>query len=373
MNAMVFPAFQPGVSLKRFQPDCQVETGSWPIHSLAAHLRRTGCGCIDKTGPFPHTGEPLQENISFQTPGLRLDRCEPGRSEDVPVIRPIARALGLCLGTALFAVASLHAGAIDSVRDTVESWRSAWQSRDLAQYMAHYHPGFKSDGLDREQWKQKKTSIFKDSGRLEIRVEDLWITVGNRLAVARFLQHYQSRNWSEVGEKELTLARIGQRWRIVGEQWYPLAGDRPDPPPAVPPVKKGGEQPHPMAPVPTPPERRSGLIRFLVKKESEKVFIGLAHYFIPMVFATGGEEPKIVVDIQGVNRWEGDANIPVNGRLIQRIRSYLHRGNPGKLRIVLDLNTAEDLVLNQTYLKAENIHCIELRQAKPHPRQPDSG
>jgi hypothetical protein len=41
----------------------------------------------------------------------------------------------------------------------VESWRRAWEGKRLDDYIAHYHPGFKSYGKDLAAWKRHKESL----------------------------------------------------------------------------------------------------------------------------------------------------------------------------------------------------------------------
>lgn len=101
-------------------------------------------------------------------------------------------------------------------------------------------------------------------------------------------------------------------------------------------------------------------IRFEIEKELEKVFIELNKYAIPRVRTLEGDKPRIVLDFMNAAAWRGPFRIPANGKLIKQVRAYLHR-KVGKLRIVLDLNPAEDYIVDQTFYKAENIYCITVQ------------
>jgi len=46
--------------------------------------------------------------------------------------------------------------------------------------------------------------------------------------------------------------------------------------------------------------------------------------------------------------------------LVKQLRTYWHR-DINKLRIVLDLNFAEDYIIDQAYNETENVYCIEVR------------
>lgn len=98
-------------------------------------------------------------------------------------------------------------------------------------------------------------------------------------------------------------------------------------------------------------------IRFEIEKEMEKVFVDLNKYALPRVRTLEGDNPRIVLDFINAASWRGPFRIPANGKLVKQIRAYLHH-KVGKLRIVLDLNPAEDYIVDQTFYKAENIYCI---------------
>ena len=101
-------------------------------------------------------------------------------------------------------------------------------------------------------------------------------------------------------------------------------------------------------------------IRFEIEKEMEKVFIDLNKYAIHRVRTLEGDKPRIVLDFMNAASWRGPFRIPTNGKLVKQVRAYLHR-KVGKLRIVLNLNPAEDYFVDQTFYKAENIYCITVQ------------
>jgi hypothetical protein len=101
-------------------------------------------------------------------------------------------------------------------------------------------------------------------------------------------------------------------------------------------------------------------IRFEVEKEVEKVFIDLNKYAIPRVRTLEGDKPRIVLDFMNAASWRGPFRIPTNGKLVKQVRAYLHR-KVGKLRIVLDLNPAEDYIVDQTFYEGKNVYCITVQ------------
>ncbi|MBI9085167.1 MAG: hypothetical protein JEZ11_16345 [Desulfobacterales bacterium] len=278
--------------------------------------------------------------------------------------RTATRIIGLCLSAALVLAVDSHSSDIDAVRTTVALWCRDWQARDLDRYMAHYHPRFQGNGLNREQWRRRKADLFKRSGPLVITVTDLWVVMDKDRAVARFLQRYQSQRLTETGEKTLVLVGDQNHWRIIEERWQPMPdGEIPD----------ASSAPHPDSLPPADQENgplleaagnHDGQLRLASATNSEKFFIALDHFFIPIVSTIDGDNPRIIIDIQGVPRWQEPATREVAGTWIHRIRSHLHRETPHRLRIVLDLKDAEALTLNQTYMTAENVYCLEIRKAE---------
>lgn len=94
---------------------------------------------------------------------------------------------------------------------------------------------------------------------------------------------------------------------------------------------------------------------------TEKLFIGLNRNYVPQTFALEGDKPRVVIDIKNVSIWKGKPKIPVNGKLIKQIRTYLRR--PTKtLRLVLDLNLSMDYTVSPAFYPAGNVYCIEVRR-----------
>jgi|GEM_PF-579923 endonuclease YncB( thermonuclease family) len=98
-----------------------------------------------------------------------------------------------------------------------------------------------------------------------------------------------------------------------------------------------------------------------VGKNSEKVRVYLDGFSVPKSFDIDGENPRIVIDIWNVSDWKGKSRMPVNGRLIKQIRTFLHK-KENKLRIVLDLNVNpyRDYSITQLYDVDKSIYWLEI-------------
>jgi hypothetical protein len=68
-----------------------------------------------------------------------------------------------------------------------------------------------------------------------------------------------------------------------------------------------------------------------------------------------------VIDIQGVNSWKGSPVIRLNGKPVKQIRTHLHR-NLKKLRIVLDIASADNYQIKHTLNPKENVYSLNLHK-----------
>lgn len=115
-------------------------------------------------------------------------------------------------------------------------------------------------------------------------------------------------------------------------------------------------------------------INFKIEKEGiEKVFIEFNRYVVPETFALEGNIPRLVINVKNVYSWNGRPRIPLNGKLVKQIRTYLNRESK-TLRIVLDLlKVSKEYTVSQTYYKANNLYCVEVRDDSSHVLQePDT-
>jgi hypothetical protein len=203
-----------------------------------------------------------------------------------------------------------------------------------------------------------------------VEISDLWVFIEDKNATARFIQRYQGPNLSDMGEKTLVLVYSKDQWRIVSEQWTPLAM----------PVRltenqaislnrqKYNADNRPSETVIWKSKIDEGApnktivksIKLKTAKDHDEVFIALNTFSIPEVQSVEGANPRILVNINKVSSWSGQDNIPVNGNLIKQIRTYLNP-NAEKLRIILDLKHSDDYIIDQTYDRKTNIYSISVR------------
>jgi len=252
--------------------------------------------------------------------------------------------LSCCAASWVSAGSAAPAARSDEVRKDIFEWVKAWESRDIDRYMDHYHPAFRSDEQDYDQWRQRKEMLFKGSGPITVKISQVWIASDEKTAMARFFQEYKDSNLSDIGEKTLELEKWDGRWRIIAETWVPIHDAIPQLPKAEPKAAKT-----PPAVQPEKPSA-SGVtitdIQFQLSPDEETVVIDMKPYAVPSIFSLNGESPRVVVDFRNVHAWAGKSFSSIDGRFIQRVRTHLHK-NLGKLRIVLDLHPAGTYKISQ--------------------------
>ena len=107
----------------------------------------------------------------------------------------------------------------DDLAKWIESWRAAWESKDMDHYIEAYSDNFKSQHMNRAQWKAFKTRLGAQYKQITVRLSKPTVLTDRDRAVVRFLQEYTSDQHADFGEKVLFLKKESTGFRIVGEQW----------------------------------------------------------------------------------------------------------------------------------------------------------
>ncbi len=105
------------------------------------------------------------------------------------------------------------------VRDFVETWRQAWEKKDLNGYMNCYSRSFRAQGKGWDQWRQHKKALNERYGKITVALKKVKIskTVGGMQA--SFYQNYQSAGISSTGMKSIELRQEKNAWKIVRERF----------------------------------------------------------------------------------------------------------------------------------------------------------
>lgn len=103
----------------------------------------------------------------------------------------------------------------------LESWRTAWEKKDIEAYINHYASEFHSMHMNREAWRAYKERLNEQYKTISIKISKPSILGDRDRAIVRFIQEYISDQHSDFGEKTLYLKRGDDGFRIIGEDWAP--------------------------------------------------------------------------------------------------------------------------------------------------------
>jgi Flp pilus assembly protein TadD len=107
------------------------------------------------------------------------------------------------------------------VEQAVENWASAWTSLDIDDYLNSYSKKFRPPAKfpNYSAWVQNRKRVISKAKSIKITYNALSVTFLNKdLARAEFEQNYWSPNYKDKVNKTLTLAREGNKWKIVWER-----------------------------------------------------------------------------------------------------------------------------------------------------------
>lgn len=110
-------------------------------------------------------------------------------------------------------------GEAEELRRSIETWRSAWEGKDIEQYMALYHPTFRTGSKNWHQWRQYKTRLARKYDHISVNVENLGIIKTDGLVVASFAQTYRTATFESKGLKRLYLQQNSKEWKITREEF----------------------------------------------------------------------------------------------------------------------------------------------------------
>jgi len=117
------------------------------------------------------------------------------------------------------APAARPAASPEGVLAAIEKWRAAWQLKDVRSYLAAYAPDFRPAGnLSRARWEAQRRERLTKPTFIVVKVSDPQVTLGkDDVAVAVFVQEYESNALKESGRKTLKMGLYGNEWLIREE------------------------------------------------------------------------------------------------------------------------------------------------------------
>ena len=113
------------------------------------------------------------------------------------------------------AIATIKKGG--EIIDFVEKWRKSWAQKDMKTYMSCYSNNFRSSGLNKTGWRQKKTYLSQKYQYIQVGIDNIVVERTNKKAKVSFFQKYKSDRYQTSGTKTLQLVMEDGKWMIEKE------------------------------------------------------------------------------------------------------------------------------------------------------------
>jgi murein L,D-transpeptidase YafK len=160
---------------------------------------------------------------TYSRPPRASDGCVALNNEDLMVISKQVQ-VGVTPVIISQDVEWVEAGSAKATRNalqqSIEAWRSDWESRDTDQYLRHYSKDFTAGKQNLAAWAAQKRSVNAGKSWIQVKVDrvSMFLYPGDEnLAVVTFEQDYSSSNVSNKMRKRQYWQHEKGGWRIVHE------------------------------------------------------------------------------------------------------------------------------------------------------------
>lgn len=104
------------------------------------------------------------------------------------------------------------------VEEAVQAWAKAWSAKDMPSYLGAYGKEFTPPGKQsRSAWEEDRRKRIVGKASINVKLDNLSVTVSASNAVAKFRQHYRAGALSVSSRKTLNLIKSGDHWLIIKE------------------------------------------------------------------------------------------------------------------------------------------------------------
>jgi len=102
----------------------------------------------------------------------------------------------------------------------VKGWRNSWQFGNFKEYKNYYSEKFQ-DNSSLDQYVARKQRIDRNTNWKKINTEDIIVLSADYEARVSFEQEYITPDFISLGQKELTLLKREDNWKIISETFHP--------------------------------------------------------------------------------------------------------------------------------------------------------
>jgi adhesin transport system outer membrane protein len=183
------------------------------LRPLSTDLPDTAGGTEDKDDLMECSGNILPSIEKIPVP-MAASQPAPLPPQPVPVVvAPVPTA------PAPAPVPDPVAQACTRIPTEVLTWLAAWNAKDFNSYLGHYADNFvPAMGLSRAAWESLRKKRIGKQGGIQAAISEIApLACDAKTAEVSFKQEYGSVDYRDSVEKTLSLARVGDSWKIVRE------------------------------------------------------------------------------------------------------------------------------------------------------------
>ncbi|MBT8132656.1 MAG: L,D-transpeptidase family protein [Gammaproteobacteria bacterium] len=108
------------------------------------------------------------------------------------------------------------------ISNSIEQWRTDWESGETDLYLSHYSDEFRGRGMDKRKWDAYKINVNRNKKFIEVELEDLSVFAHphvENMMVVSFRQRYESDRFSsDASKRQYWRLEDDGRWRIISEE-----------------------------------------------------------------------------------------------------------------------------------------------------------
>ncbi len=106
-----------------------------------------------------------------------------------------------------------------AVTAAIDAWASAWEKKDASAYLAAYAPEFKPEKGSRKAWEKQRRERLASAKNIKVTIGNPQVATGGPdVAMASFVQVYESETFSDTSKKLLEFKNVGGKWLITRER-----------------------------------------------------------------------------------------------------------------------------------------------------------
>lgn len=191
------------------------------LHTLIAPLEQPGTMTVTQN---VETSQPTNaQTTAIVAPSTSETRqtgsadTELAKSNDSPDVPPISSQNSPTPETPSV-TADLGQQVETDLRNAVEAWRKAWQTRDLVAYLDLYGPNFvPPQRASRQAWADTRRARIGSKQKIELGLKNLTLQIQGNTATVKFTQIYADDRVSMVNGKTMVWQQADGRWLIQSE------------------------------------------------------------------------------------------------------------------------------------------------------------